>query len=61
MIQSASKASTIRSAREISRHSSHEELMRSEFNPLADDFQADFSNPLTGGLAEEESTDGSDF
>eukprot|EP00045_Choanoeca_perplexa_P001580 m.20702 g.20702 ORF g.20702 m.20702 type:complete len:404 (+) comp11044_c0_seq2:127-1338(+) len=54
----ASEASSTRSAREMSRHSSHEELMRSDFNPLADDFQADFSNPLTNGLVEEGSTDG---
>ena len=55
-----SEASTLRSAREMSRHSSHEELMRSDFNPLADDFQADFSNPLTEGMAEEGSTDAED-
>ena len=41
----------------ISRRNSVDVLMNSDFNPLADDFQADFSNPLT----QEDDLDSDDF
>eukprot|EP00730_Choanoeca_flexa_P016145 TRINITY_DN7572_c0_g1_i1.p1 TRINITY_DN7572_c0_g1~~TRINITY_DN7572_c0_g1_i1.p1 ORF type:complete len:397 (+),score=52.41 TRINITY_DN7572_c0_g1_i1:89-1279(+) len=42
--------------KDFPRHNSHDELVQADFNPLADDFQGDFSNPL----ANAESLDGSD-